>query len=164
MTDETPPTRLRRRDERDCETVVSWVDDATALYLFTGPRLCWPLNAGQLRQMEEIEGYSAWVLMDATTGTVVGHFDLTVDDHIARLGRVIVAPDRRGQGLSHVLIDNVIELAKRLDAWQLALSVIAGNEPAIRTYARAGFRPTSSSDRPEVRTMTLHLSATDVGE
>ncbi|WP_232527844.1 GNAT family N-acetyltransferase [Microbacterium suaedae] len=34
----TAPLHLRRRTESDCETIVSWVDNATDLYLLSGPR------------------------------------------------------------------------------------------------------------------------------
>lgn len=158
------PLTIRRRSERDCETVVSWVANAAELYLFSGPRLHWPLRATQLSEICQIAGFSAWVLVDETARTVVGHFDLTINNGTARLGRVIVAPQRRGQGLAHVLVDHAIELARAFHARQLSLNVIADNEPAIHTYQRAGFRPAAGQDRPDVCMMTLRLDVVDASE
>lgn len=157
MANEIPLTlHLRRRREPDCETVVSWIDDAAALYFFTGPRIRWPIEAADLVQMGEGQGFCAWVLVDDATGDVVGHFDLTVDAGVARLGRVIVDPRRRGRRLSRTLVDHAIAVARQCDASKLSLTVIAGNEPAIRTYERAGFC-LSGAGRPDAHAMTLSL-------
>jgi RimJ/RimL family protein N-acetyltransferase len=148
--------RLRRRTATDCEAVVSWIPDREALYLFTGPRLPWPLSAVQLSEMEDA-GYSAWTLVDDESDEPVGHFDLAVDGEVARIGRVCIDPTRRGQGFAHLLVGFAIDRARSLGAEELRLNVIAGNDAAIRTYERAGFTTSTRSDRPDVISMSLAL-------
>lgn len=148
---------VRRRTVADRATVVGWVPDAEALYLFTGPLLQWPLTVKQLADMEQTAGMSAWMLVDGETGSAMGHFDLIVKNHVARVGRIIIDPQGRGQGLAHTLVQLAIEQARQLGATELALNVIAGNEPAIRTYERAGFRSVPGTERPDVLAMTLTL-------
>ncbi|MEW1962273.1 GNAT family N-acetyltransferase [Microbacterium sp. NPDC077644] len=148
--------RLRRRTATDCESVVRWIPDVDALYLFTGPRLRWPLDAVQLSGMED-EGYSGWTLVEDESGEALGHFDLAVDGKVARLGRVCIDPMRRGQGLAHVLVGFAIDRARSLGASEMRLNVIVGNDAAIRTYERAGFTTSPRSDRPDVRVMSRAL-------
>lgn len=136
--------------------MVGWVPDAEALHLFTGTRLTWPLTAAQLPTMEG-DGLSAWMLVEDGTEAVLGHVDLTVDGEVARIGRVLLDPACRGHGLAHVLIGLAIEQARALGATELLLNVIAGNEAAIRTYARAGFVEMPQSDRPEAHVMARPL-------
>lgn len=136
--------------------MVGWVPDAQALHQFTGPRMTWPLTSVQLSTME-CSDFSAWLLVEDDTEAVLGHFDLTLECEVARIGRVIIDPARRGRGLAHVLIGLAVEQARSLGATELRLNVMVGNEPAIRTYARAGFTEMSHSDRPEVQIMTRSL-------
>ncbi|WP_167133420.1 GNAT family N-acetyltransferase [Paramicrobacterium chengjingii] len=149
--------RVRRRTSSDCANVVRWVPDAEALYLFTGPRLKWPLTATQLADMEQICGFSAWVMVEAETATLVGHFDLMLNGHEARVGRILIAPEMRGRGLARVLLRSVTERARELGASRLVLNVIVGNEPAIRAYESAGFVTVTGIDRSDVRAMALTL-------
>lgn len=97
---------IRVRAERDVDEIVGWVPDAAALYLFAGPRLTWPLTASQLQGMVAIEGLTPSVVV-ASSGELVGHFDLTVDGQVARLGRVIVNPALRGRGLAGVIVSQL---------------------------------------------------------
>lgn len=149
--------RVLPRTTDDRRLVVGWVPDADALYLFTGPRLHWPLTESQLAEMEGRNGFTAWMLVDDETNTPVGHFDFTLQSGTARIGRIILAPQMRGRGLAHVLVDNAIQQARRLGASELTLNVIVGNEPAIRTYERAGFVTIAESARPGVRGMSRLL-------
>ncbi|QEA29830.1 GNAT family N-acetyltransferase [Microbacterium sp. CBA3102] len=148
--------RLRRRTPSDCEAVVSWVPDSDALYLFTGPRLRWPLDTVQLSEMED-EGHSGWTLVEDESDEALGHFDLAIDGEAARLGRVCIDPMRRGQGLAHVLVGCAIDRARSLGASEMRLNVIVGNDAAIRTYERAGFTTSPRSDRPDVLVMSRVL-------
>lgn len=114
--------------------------DAAALYLFTGPRLRWPLTASRLQGMVTIEGLTPSVVV-TSSGELVGHFDLTVTGPVARLGRVIVNPVLRGRGFAGVIGDLAVAEAHRLGAEVVRFAVINTNEPAVHAYRRAGFAP-----------------------
>ena len=60
--------------------------------------------------------------------------------HKATVVSVYVRPDRRGRGVAGRLLDAALAHAATLDDLaSLDLSVVAGNEPAIRLYASRGF-------------------------
>lgn len=149
----------RARTDADCKIVTSWIMDAADLYLFTGPRLTWPIQPSNLQDMARTPGLTAWVVFDnsdSTDSAIAGHFDLTLEDGSARLARVIIDPAMRGRGLSHTLVDLAEEKARELGATQLSLNVIDGNLPAVTAYERASFRR-MASERPGVSSMTLVL-------
>ncbi len=147
---------LRQRNADDQRRVVAWIPDAAALFMFTGPRLSWPLNPDQLLAMES-DLLGAWMVIDEENNEPVGHFDLRTDNCTAWLGRVLINPSQRGRGLSHVLIRLAIEQARTLGVRQLRLNVIVGNERAISTYERAGFTEIPQSGRADLRVMALSL-------
>jgi ribosomal protein S18 acetylase RimI-like enzyme len=105
----------------------------------------------------EDSGYSGWTLVEDGSDEPLGHFDLTLDGEVARLGRVCINPVHRGLGLAHTLVGLAIDRARSLGASQLRLNVIVGNDPAIRTYERAGFTTSPRSDLPDVRVMSRAL-------
>ena len=58
----------------------------------------------------------------------------------AYLGFMYVRPEYRGQGIIQKIIDELSRFAKANDVTELRLDVFAGNENAIRSYEKVGFR------------------------
>jgi ribosomal protein S18 acetylase RimI-like enzyme len=149
---------LRRRERADIACVVGWVPDRDALFQFSGSSLDWPLTESQLSVLDEIDGRTAWVLVHGTNPNApVGHADLTFSGSVCRIGRVIVAPDRRGHHLGSTLVALVLEKARDLGATRIDLYVLAGNMPALRIYERLGFNAKQRSDHPGMVAMTMEL-------
>lgn len=68
---------LRSRTRADLASIVGWIPDRDVLYLFTGPRLRWPLTEQQLALLDRVDGMSAWVLVDESNlDAPLGHVDL----------------------------------------------------------------------------------------
>jgi RimJ/RimL family protein N-acetyltransferase len=150
---------VRRRRAADCPTIVEWVPDAEALYLFAGPQPTWPFTVEQLRSYESREGHGAWVVIERgpERERLVGQFELTVTGTSAWLSRVVIDPAQRGRGLARALVQFALEKARALGAADIGLKVIAGNDAAIRAYVAAGFRDTGDADRPDVLAMRASL-------
>jgi GNAT superfamily N-acetyltransferase len=149
---------LRRRVLSDVATVVGWIPDREALYLFAGSSLDWPLTESQLSAVSEIDGRTAWVLADESNPDVpLGHADLTVSGPVSRIGRLIVDPERRGERLGAALVLHLLDKARELEASRLDLLVITGNTPALRTYQALGFTELQQSDHPDMVAMTIEL-------
>jgi RimJ/RimL family protein N-acetyltransferase len=155
--------RLRGRVDADLDALVSWIADSEALHLFTGTRLQWPVTAHQLRDLlDRTPAMTAWTLVeDVHPDQPLGHFDLTCADTVARLGRVIIDPKRRGERLSHDLVGFALRKAHELRMKHVALNVIASNTPAIKTYQRLGFIPDQVQLRDGVIAMTYADTAMD---
>lgn len=149
---------LRPRTTSDLITIVSWVPDADSLYLFTGPRFNWPLMPTQLAEMGSDPNFSPWIA-ELTDHRTVGHFDLRLENDLCRLGRFIIDPDLRGEGLAPQLLQLAVMKAQELGAARMALNVIDHNTRAVRAYQRAGFRATPNHPRPDVLAMELSLQS-----
>lgn len=150
--------RVRAREQADLARIVSWIPDGETLYLFTGPRLSWPLTEAKLAALEETAGLSAWVLVDsAVPGRPLAHFDITLAGREARLGRVVVDPMRRGRGLGAATTRSALAKAGELGATRMTLNVIDGNLPAIRSYEKLGFEREEGNVRSDVIRMAVDL-------
>jgi GNAT superfamily N-acetyltransferase len=72
-------------------------------------------------------------------GLAWGRID-TSDPDVAVLYQMWVAPNHRGVGVGHMLLDAVIAWARARNASSLNLGVTCGDSPARRLYERAGFK------------------------
>ena len=60
---------------------------------------------------------------------------------VANLYQMWVAPNYRGHGVGQMLLKAIIDWARAANVSYLALGVTCGNNPAMRLYLRAGFKP-----------------------
>ena len=142
----------------DFARLIHWVSDAPAMYLFAGPSLTWPPTVAQFEEISKRPGLSAWMVAGDDHQQAWGHFDLTVHGDSARLGRVIIDPRYRGQGLGHTLTRAAIDKARELGVAEVRLAVVADNEPAVKSYRRAGFTEFVDPERPLFTAMTYRIS------
>ena len=113
------------------------------MVLWTGPTFSWPLNRFQLERYLANANRQYWTGIDETTGAVVGHGTLMLDDKAwaCRLGSIIVDPGRRGEGLGRKLMELLKATAFGITTvTELTLGVIAHNSPARSLYESVGFR------------------------
>lgn len=59
----------------------------------------------------------------------------------AFLGFMYVAPEHRGKGVNQLILTDLLAWARANDLPEVQLTVYAGNDPAIRAYEKAGFKP-----------------------
>lgn len=74
-------------------------------------------------------------------GRLVAAVQLRIDGPVAHLGRLVVAPDRQGQGLGSTLL-RACEDALPGEVEQIRIFTGSRSEPTIRLYERFGYRPT----------------------
>lgn len=80
------------------------------------------------------------VTLHSNEGQLVGVAMLAVRGDVGWCGGFGIAPEFRGLGLSSFLLSGLIERAKASHLEVVRLEVLEGNEPAVRTYRRGGFR------------------------
>jgi len=126
-------------------TLQAWFGNEREVVQWGGPAVSHPLDGGQLQRMVE-EGKSdpptrlCWMAQEQAA--LVGHAQLAFDwrNGNSTLGRVAIAPERRGTGLAGPMLQLV---AAEAFSWpsieRLELNVHAWNSPAIRSYQRLGF-------------------------
>jgi RimJ/RimL family protein N-acetyltransferase len=129
----------------DIPRLTSWVPDATALLQWAGPTLDWPLTADQLeRDLAALKPGGPTLMFKALMAQdTVGHIAIKAIDRVhanAMLGRILVAPERRGHGLGVALVREALKICfEDLNLHRVALRVFAHNTAAISGYLRVGF-------------------------
>jgi ribosomal protein S18 acetylase RimI-like enzyme len=64
-----------------------------------------------------------------------------IDGRTAEIETLAVLPEHRGRGVGKALLDAARGMARERGATHATLSVVAGNEDALRFYEREGLRP-----------------------
>ena len=84
------------------------------------------------------EGYECWVARNAA-GFLLGYFVMMQVVDEAHLLTIAVRRDVQGRGIGRQLLDNVIELARRMSVQSLLLEVRPSNDRALELYRLYGF-------------------------
>ena len=132
--------------------LMTWFPDEAALIQWGGPQLRFPLDETQLDAMlaegrpERSHGALQPPRRRLWTGysgeRMIGHAQVALDwrHGVARLARVAIAPEARGERLAHPFLVKVIDPIFDDPRFErLELNVYTFNETAVRTYVRLGF-------------------------
>lgn len=145
--------QLRPPQAADFAALTNWVPDLAACQRWAGPRLPFPFTAAEV---EDIPGVCSCVLADGT-GPALGFAQYWVHTPGAvHLGRVMIAPQARGQGWGKVLLQQLIRQAlAATGASSVTLRVYRDNPSALKLYAGLGFQPEEAQSNDEMLFMRL---------
>ena len=139
---------LRPLNEDDLPTTLAWRNHPDSRQWFlTTDEITWD----QHRQWFEnylVKADDVVFVLDDGERLVAQVALYNLDDQSAEFGRLLVAPEARGQGLSHVAVELCLRVADeqlRLD--NVVLEVRQDNARAIAAYERAGFVRDDSARR-----------------
>jgi ribosomal-protein-alanine N-acetyltransferase len=109
----------------------------------------WAAVEGDAVPADVVAGWSraddveAFLFADPAADEPVAYGELWLDDDEGEveLARLLVAPERRGQGIGRMLVRELVEQARRThpELPDVILRVRPENEQGIRSYAAAGF-------------------------
>ncbi len=94
------------------------------------------------------------------------------DERILRIDCFLVHKDYRGQGLSHALLEGILEWAKEHD-WKAVRAYAAVDnywlssqicQPMLRTYAKHGFQIIDTAPSPEVKELLTKFRDGELGD
>ncbi|XKE45049.1 GNAT family N-acetyltransferase [Halomonas organivorans] len=124
-----------------------------------------PWSVGQLEAVLASD-FHAVIGLEGAKG-LVGHAVVARQPFDAELEVILVAPRWRGHGLARLLLEGVLETARRWGVERLLLEVRAGNAPAIALYRRAGlvvdgrrrgyYPPLAGAEREDALLMSCSL-------
>ncbi|MCL5735782.1 MAG: GNAT family N-acetyltransferase [Actinobacteria bacterium] len=142
------PLKLQPFDESDFAPLIAQVPDARFLLQWAGPEYTFPLDPFQLRQTlakawGRVPGFKVYKAVLSASSQTVGHIQLMDIDHESGtcvLGRVLIFPEHRGQGLGKALVRAALtEAFRTVGLGKVTLLVFAFNKPAVATYCSLGF-------------------------
>jgi RimJ/RimL family protein N-acetyltransferase len=145
MSRDLPQVTIRPFDRSDFEGLISWVPTQQALTQWCAAFFQYPLDPMQLqRYLDSTAQPNARVMFSAhdLAGEPVGHIEISmIWPHLScRLSRILVAPDRRGQGIGRAMVARAVAFA--FDIYhvdRIDLGVAADNTLAIACYRQQGF-------------------------
>lgn len=145
---------LRAPITTDYEAIVSWIPDASACARWAGPQLRFPFVAEELPELlgvGRVHSYS----MVTPDNVLIGYGQFWPRDEITvHLGRIIVAPHKRGHGLGAALCNLLIaEALHTSSAEKVTLRVYRDNPAAFSVYSRLGFIGVEGESNSEVLVM-----------
>ncbi len=132
--------RLEQFSEQHYDFLISWIHSEEHMYLWSGPTYSYPLDCAQVKaHCSKPEVNPFIVFNDAQP---IGFTELyKVTQRHYRICRVIVAKEYRGQGLSKIMLNLIIDKALTdFGAWKLSLGVFERNRIAQNCYRDLGFK------------------------
>nr|WP_047165941.1 GNAT family protein [Sphingomonas sp. Y57] len=142
-----PDLRLLPFTPQDFDALAGWFGSQAEAVLWGGPQVVWPLTAAQFAAMlaegapnpPQRRCWSAW-----RAGELVGHGQAVYDwaDGSARLARIAIAPERRGERLGGQMLAALLHtIFADPSIGRVHLNVYTHNRRAIALYTRLGFLP-----------------------
>lgn len=119
--------------------LLSWFESQHDIYYWGGPGLTYPIDLESFAKQIRFRELDSYGLVDCSGQLLgFGQFYRRLNRH--HLGRLAVAPDQRGKGLSKPLIAGLVKQAERkLGSAEASLFVMADNIPALKSYQSLGF-------------------------
>lgn len=157
-----PVLALRPFTPADAAVVVTWFTTPEQACAFAGTGAPWPYTAAALLASIDDPSRQAWTVTAVEApDAVLGHVETAlVTPTTGRLTRIALAPGQRGRGLSTPMLELALDAARSIGMEEVALFVVPGNEPALRAYARVGFRPTERDpEHPEYLRLARTLAS-----
>ncbi|MCG2586226.1 GNAT family N-acetyltransferase [Massilia sp. TS11] len=153
-----PALRAPRAD--DYPLLCSWIPDAAACLRWAGPQLAWPFDPDQLAERLHQPRGASCVLADAG-GHMLGFGQYWVwEPGAVHLGRLLIDPARRGQGLGRSLLTHLMPAAvQATGAASITLRVYRNNTPALALYQALGFREEAAHSSADVAFMRRNARA-----
>ena len=135
-------------------TLLEWANSGGEAFLkrFAGPKWRYPLTREQLEP--EVDAIHSIYVDGAFAGIIQ---QVVRHEHSVHLGRFLIDPDRRGQGLGPQALSLICrELLRDPDMDFISLNVYLDNAPARRCYEKCGFTVTQIN--PERNNCRMELS------
>lgn len=132
--------------EHHISILTGWVFNEKEVVQWGGPDLTYPLGEAQfISIMAETRatppGRLCW-MVENSVGELFGHVQLVLDgkNGVAKVCRVIISPQMRGNGLAAPMVRMVLEKAFSYPGIERAeLNVYTWNKAAVRVYSHIGF-------------------------
>ncbi len=132
--------RLQKFDRNDYDNLIRWIDSEEMLIQIAGRQMTFPVTREQLDVSQADPNRNAFSMIDTETGKSIGHCELYLMEHSAKIDRVIIG-DRsmKGKGICRQVMDLLLDYGFNVMKQELIeLNVFTWNASAIRCYEKAG--------------------------
>ena len=136
-----PPT------EQHILTIMEWFPDELSLAIWSGPNFRYPYTYSSFTADLNMNKLNSFALVDEA-GILKGFGQFYLRNNKCHLGRLIVAPNSRGQNIGVELITQLsIMGCEQLTVDHISLFVLTYNTPALKLYQSYGFKIEDYSEK-----------------
>jgi len=130
---------LKAFEKEDYAQLIEWIDSNKLNYQWGGPKFDFPLDFTQISQ--HCSQPEVFPFIFVVAGQNAGYVELSkVTESHFRICRVFVSNRFRGQGMSKIMLSQLIAMAKaKYDPSVLSLAVFEHNKVAKNCYESLGF-------------------------
>ena len=127
--------------------VAGWAATAEEARRWGGQAAVWPVAASVFSAWHADP--DVWPFVLVRSGVLLGYGEVWIDteEREVELGRIIVRPEHRGQGLGRLLVTLLLEQAAKTGYRAAFVRVTPNNAAALACYRRAGFAPVGEEER-----------------
>ena len=127
--------------------VAGWAATVEEARRWGGQAVVWPVAASVFSAWHADPGVRPFVLIRSGDAARLRRGLDRRRGARGRARRIIVRPERRGQGLGRLLVTLLLEQAAQTGYQAAFVRVAPGNAAALACYRRAGFTPVSEAER-----------------
>lgn len=145
---------------RHFATLGNWISDAEQCQRWAGPKLAFPFDGAALQSLLETEPMDSYALLDLH-GHLAGFGQIfRREPDTGHLGRIIIDPQRRKQGIGQILCSELIRAGVARHGFRaMTLWVYLDNAAAIQLYRALGFVAEPREGAAGCQFMRLQISA-----
>ena len=131
--------RLTQPSDANFIEIMSWFSTEEELSIWSGPGFRYPFDLSSFKNDLKLDSLKSFSLVSVEGNLLAfGQYYLRLDK--CHLGRLIVNPNFRGQGIASHLIQKLGVLGKtELKTDSCSLFVLGHNKSAIQAYTKLGF-------------------------
>jgi ribosomal protein S18 acetylase RimI-like enzyme len=131
--------RLTQSSDENFIELMSWFSNEDELSIWSGPNFRYPFDLNTFKSDLKLDALNSFSLISSEGDLLAfGQYYLRLGK--CHLGRLVVSPSRRGQGIASHLISQLSILGKSdLSTKSCSLFVLGHNKSAIQAYKKLGF-------------------------
>ncbi|MFQ5546762.1 MAG: GNAT family N-acetyltransferase [Woeseia sp.] len=150
--------RLNVAAESDVDHLMTWFPSKRSVAIWGGPKFRYPFTPETFREDMHWRQIASYCLADA--GTEVLAFGQIYERHgRINLARLVVSPDRRGEGLGKRLIMLLMEKGREIfSLGEFSLYVYADNRAAKACYLAMGFEERQYPDGDDIPANCIYMT------
>jgi ribosomal protein S18 acetylase RimI-like enzyme len=134
--------KLAKATEENLFELMQWFTSVENAFDWSGPGFRYPFEIDSFKQDLKVDTLSSYCLIDSENNMLAfGQYYLRAER--CHLGRLVVNPKYRGNGLASILITQLTEKGTtQLSTKDCSLFVLQHNTSAIKAYEKFGFYKT----------------------
>jgi ribosomal-protein-alanine N-acetyltransferase len=149
---------LRPPCPADYISLATWIPDAASCLRWAGPKVPFPFQADRLAELLQVDQSVSYCLAHGDGIPVAFAQHWVITPGAVHLGRILVDPHRRGQGIGRVLCTQLIAAAlAHTQANSATLRVYTDNLGARQLYQSLGFVREAEQSTQDVDFMRLQV-------